>query len=64
MDRGATKHEITVDDVPCEVWVGQSSKRVWIAYGSFRGERIEAAGSSASAALGQWAHRAEYAAKE
>lgn len=61
---GAQERYVTVDDEECKVWLVQSGKRTWRAYGPFRTRHIEARGASESAALSGWARSAEYAASE
>ncbi|GGC94710.1 hypothetical protein GCM10010994_60570 [Chelatococcus reniformis] len=45
-------------DVP--VSVHQKSKSVWVAVGTYHGQRIEAKGRSESAALALWRETARY----
>lgn len=60
----AEQLEVTVDGEVCKVWVAQKSKSVWIAYGDFRGERINQNGSSQNNALENWYSAADYKSRE
>jgi len=60
----AVQHEVHVDEEVCMVWVGVSRGSTWVAYGDFRGRRIEQTGRSGPDALSAWKRAAEYAANE
>ena len=45
---------------PVEISVYQKSKSVWIAVGTYMGERLESKGSSESSAAAHWAAAAKY----
>lgn len=62
--KAAIQREVTVDEEPCLVWVGQQSARLYLAYGDFRGKRIDVTGMDVSHALSQWKRMAEVAANE
>jgi hypothetical protein len=64
MREPARQHEVTIDGQTLSVWVAQRSRAVWIAYATFRSERIEVTGRTASEALGHWTQRANHAANE
>jgi hypothetical protein len=64
MREPAREHEVTIDGQTQPVWVAQRSRAVWIAYATFRGDRIEVRGRTASEALGHWTQRANQAANE
>ena len=58
--QGPFRRTVQVWDKPYEITVHQKSKSVWIAVGEYMGERIEAKGSSESAAVKHWREAARY----
>jgi hypothetical protein len=54
------EHKVTVWSQSHTVSAYQKSKSVWVAVGSYLGERIETKGSSAGSALTAWKSAAAY----
>ena len=54
------EHTVQVWNQPQQVTVYQKSKSVWIAVGTYLGERVEVKGRTESQALGQWREAARY----
>lgn len=54
------EHTVQVWNQPQQVIVYQKSKSVWIAVGTYLGERIEVKGRTESQALGSWREAARY----
>jgi len=53
-------HTVKVWDRPYEISVHQNSKTVWIAVGTYQGERIETKGRTESQAIASWREAARY----
>jgi hypothetical protein len=54
------QHTVKVWDEDVEVSAHKKSKSVWIAVGTYMGERIESKGSSESSAVAHWREAARY----
>lgn len=54
------EHTVKVWDVEHRVVVNQHSKSVWIAVGTYHGERVETKGRTETQALAQWREAARY----
>jgi len=54
------EHTVQVWNQPQQVTVYQKSKSVWIAVGTYMGERVEVKGRTESQALGSWREAARY----
>lgn len=54
------EHTVQVWDQPQQVTVYQNSKSVWIAVGTYMGERVEVKGRSETQAIGNWREAARY----
>lgn len=54
------EHTVKVWDKPHEVSVYQKSKSVWIAVGTYMGQRLEVKGRTQSQALSAWREAARY----
>ena len=54
------EHTVQVWNQPQQVTVYQKSKSVWVAVGSYMGERVEVTGRSETQALGNWREAARY----
>ena len=49
---------VYVNAIPHQITIDRKSKTVWVAFGDYRGERIEVKGSSADIAAKYWADAA------
>lgn len=54
------ERQVMVWDKPCRVAVYQTSKSVWVAVGTYLGERIETKDRSEATALKRWKEAATY----
>ncbi|MCP1375200.1 hypothetical protein [Dyella lutea] len=54
------EHTVQVWNQPQQLTVYQKSKSVWVAVGTYMGERIEVKGRTESQALGSWREAARY----
>ena len=54
------EHTVQVWNQPQQVTVYQKSKSVWIAIGTYMGERVEVKGCTETQALGNWREAARY----
>jgi hypothetical protein len=54
------EHTVQVWNQPQQVTVYQKSRSVWVAVGTYMGERIEVKGRTESQALGSWREAARY----
>jgi hypothetical protein len=60
MTQEAYERTVHVWAIPHVITVYQKSNAVWLAVGDYRGERIEAKGSSADVAANYWADAARF----
>lgn len=54
------EHTVQVWNQPQQITVYQKSKSVWIAVGTYMGERVEVKGRTESQAIGSWREAARY----
>ena len=54
------EHTVQVWNQPQQLTVYQKSNSVWVAVGTYMGERIEVKGRTESQALGSWREAARY----
>jgi len=58
-DSKAVTQTVTVLNERCEVTVYQSSKTVFVAYGTYKGKPIEGTAGTRQGAFSRWRHLAE-----
>ncbi|SBV53149.1 hypothetical protein XBLMG947_3955 [Xanthomonas bromi] len=54
------EHTVQVWNQPQQITVYQKSKSVWIAVGTYMGERVDVKGRTESQAIGSWREAARY----